>query len=131
MDNKTLHKMEKDHSSIIEGIWSSILKWWVWGLYIGVGLMGKIGMYLRGGKKESRGQQIGSILLGFFGGFLAMFYCMEHYPDPEGGYSIQGATIVPIVTMMSDRLAVILWNVQWIKIIEIISGRKLTDKDKD
>lgn len=121
--------MGKDHSEIVDSIWAVIVKWWVWGFYMLIGLMGKIGMYLRGERHESIGQQIGSILLGFFGGFLAMFYCMGKYPPPEHGYSIQGAIIVPVVTLLSDRLAVILWNVEWIKFIEILTGKKLTDKE--
>lgn len=129
MGNDSIHKMEKDHSSIITDICAVIAKWWVWGFYIFIGLMGKIDMYLRGDRHENIWQQLGSVLLGFFGGFIAMFFCMQNYPAPAGGYSLQGAIIVPIATLLSDRLAVILWNVEWVRIIEIVTGKKMSDKE--
>ncbi len=121
--------MEKNHSDIVNQIFDALAKWWVWILYVGIGIIGKIGMYLRGDKKETIWQHIGSVFLACFGGFLATVWCMGHYPAPTGGYSLEGAIIVPTATLLSDRLTVILWNANWVAIIELLTGKKIKDKN--
>ena len=122
--------MEKqDH--LIDLILEFVVKWWAWAAYIFIGLMGKIGLMLRRKVKTNIIEDVSTLLIAGFIGYLATIWCMYQYPAPQGGYSIQGAIFIPMATLLSDRLMSFLLNINWIPMFEILTGKKVEDnKDK-
>jgi hypothetical protein len=116
-------KMEKqDH--LIDLILEFVVKWWAWGAYIFIGMVGRVGLMLRRKVKTSIIEDISSLLIAGFIGYLATIWCMYKYPAPDGKYSIQGAIIIPMATLLSDRLMAFLLNINWIPLFEILTGKK-------
>jgi len=116
--------MESQQHDIINQIWAFFAKTWTWFFYITIGLIGKLGLMIRDDKKANTWAMIGSVMLAGCVGYLAAIYCMANYPAPEGGYSSVGAIVVPMATLLSDKVITILLNLNWTPIIEAISGLK-------
>ncbi len=105
-------------------------KTWAWFFYVAIGLIGKVGLMLQKKKKSTGWELLGTTLIAGFVGYLATIYCMIHYPINETGYSVQGAIIVPMATLLSDRVMSFLWNFNWLPILESIIGRKFKNDNK-
>lgn len=95
-----------------------------WVLYIGVGLLGKIGLMMQGQKKQTLWQIIGNLIGAGFVGYLAAMWCMYKYPCTDKGCSIESAIIVPLATLLSDRVITLLMNINWKEVFQIITGVK-------
>ena len=99
-------------------------KWWIWFFYVFMGLIGKMAIILGSGKKRTVVEDISSLLVAGFVGYLSAIWCIYKYPAIQGGYSIQGAIVVPMATLLSDRIMTFLLNVNWVPIMEILIGKK-------
>lgn len=128
MDNSKIMP-EKDAS-----LWAEILnfftKSYTWILFIGVGMVGKFGMYFRSSKRDTGWQILGSTFIAGFVGYLASVWCMNNYPISEGGYSRQGAFIVPMATLLSDRVIMFLMNINYTVILERVIEVTIKNKKK-
>lgn len=89
-------------------IWFS--KIWVWILYIIVGLVGKFSYDLLTGKKITMWQALASTGVALFFGFLSVAFCM--YKEYDKG----GMFIVPITTLLSEKLMIAIFAVDWKKV---------------
>lgn len=116
--------MEKDTSSLVNEAIAFFTKTWAWFFYIAIGLIGKFGLMLQNKQKSNGWELLGTTLIAGFVGYLATIYCMVHYPPNDTGYSVQGAIIVPMATLLSDRVMSFLWNFNWTNILEMILGKK-------
>lgn len=129
MDYSQIKKMEK--GSIINQVWQFVSKTWIWGIFISIGIIGKFGIDMVQQRKKSIGQAIGQTLVAGFIGYLASIYCMTHFPPAhEGDYSPQGALIVPIATLISDRIMMFLIGIDWHPVIAILSGKSSKGENK-
>lgn len=126
MGSKRMENQTQGH--LIDAIAAFFAKFWTWFFYIFMGLLGKIGLILRGEKKQTFIQDISSLMIAGFVGYLAAVWCMYKYPVPAGGYSIQGAIVVPMATLLSDRVISFILNVNWDPVLEFIT--KVFKKDK-
>ena len=108
-----------------------ITKFWAWIFFVGIGVMGKFGLYFQSGQRQPFWKLIGSTLVAVFAGYIASAWCIEHYPIEGEGYSKQGAIIVPLVTLMSDKLMLILVNINWGTIWELIIEKSIKNKNKE
>lgn len=122
--------MEKNSSHLIDAVYTFLIKSWAYcGGYIVIGLIGKVGLMLRKPKSSSILEDLGSLLVAGFVGYIAAVFCFYKYPPEPGGYSVQAAFIVPMATLLSDRIMTFLLNVNWIPLIELLTGKK-GDKKK-
>lgn len=81
-------------------------KVWVWGLYILIGLIGKFSHDLIMRKRITWVQAFASIGIALFCGFIASVVCMNNFPA-------QAAYIVPIVTLLSEKIIVAIFAVDY------------------
>lgn len=122
--------MEKN--TLISQTVQFITKSWFWGLFIIIGLLGKFGLDLVQQRKKSFMQVLGQTLVAGFVGYLASIYCMQHYPPlPGSSYSPTSAIIVPITTLISDRIALFLIGIDWHPVLTILTGKSSKTKDKN
>jgi|SRR6185503_7840949 len=98
----------------MDGIKQEIAVWftkaWVWLLYIIVGLVGKFSYDLLTGRKITWWQALASTGIALFFGFLAVAYCM--YKEYDKG----GMFIVPIATLLSEKLMIAIFAINWKKV---------------
>lgn len=123
-----MDKVEKPNYNIINEIWELLTKTWIWLSLVGIGIVGKFGMYLQSGKNQSLWALVGSTLIAGFIGYLASIYCMIHYPCEVGKLNREAALIVPVATLMSDRLITIVSSLNWTTIIELLLQKSAKDK---
>jgi hypothetical protein len=107
-----------------------------WIIVILMGLAGKLGLYLLGEKKLSFRQLVGSFLIAASVGIGSAIICYIHYPAPPGQISIQGAVIVPVSGILSDRILLFLMamdakktmkflsDMNWISAIKLLTSKK-------
>ena len=95
-------------------IW--LTKWWAWAAWIAIGMVGKIGLSLYNGEKLSFWKFMGSTMVACFVGYVASILCMEHCPS-------QGAFIVPIATLTSDRIVMMIMAFNWNPVAELLINR--------
>lgn len=120
------YKMEQESQRhIISELIAGFMKIWTWVACLFIGLVGKIGEMLQDGKQRSWQQFIGNLLVSLVMGFLSVVFFASHYPAAEGsGVSPAGAMGVVLATLLSDRVALFLFNVNWVPVLEILSGKK-------
>lgn len=92
-------------------------KWWVWLCYIGIGIMGKIFNDLRRKRRMTFWQAIGGVGIAGFVGYLASIWCIKH--NPYGG-----AYIVPIATLLADKILMYLLALNYQAIFDVVLNRK-------
>ncbi len=126
-----MDKVEKNSYYVWNEIANFITKVWVWACFVGIGIIGKFGLYFQSGQKYSFWKLMGSTLIAGFVGYLASVYCMAHYPIKDGSFSKEGAFIVPIATLMSDRLMMVLVSVNWGTVMEIFIDKRGKEKPKE
>lgn len=90
-------------------------KFWVWIFYILSGIIAKFSFDLVRGKKISFWQALGTTGISLFVGSLASFWCMRHSPD-------NGAFIVPVSTLLADKLLTSLFALDYRKVAADILG---------
>lgn len=120
MDINTTSGMEK--SGFINAIYEFLSKWWAWIFYIAIGMAGKFGLDMMKQKKMSFWQLIGSACISCFIGFMAASYCMSYAPK-------LGPFIVPIATLISDRVILFLFAINYTPILESIFKKKTGEPD--
>lgn len=125
-----MNKVEKINNDILGDILNTLTKVWLWVAMVGIGIVGKFGIYLQSGQKHSTWKLIGSTMIAGFVGYLASIYCMTYYPSHDGGLNKQGAIIVPIATLMSDRLMMVILSINWTSIIDAIVAKSIKDRQK-
>lgn len=92
-----------------------VTKWYLWASYILLGVLGKISYDLVRGRKISLIQSLGSTGISIFVGVLASMWCVKHSPD-------NGAFIVPVATLLSDKIFTALFAMDLKKISADILG---------
>lgn len=97
--DKTNHMQKED--SLLNDIFEFLSKWWAWIFYVLIGMAGKFGLDMVRQRKMGIWQLMGSTCVSCFIGFLACSYCMVYSPK-------LGPFIVPIATLLSDRLILML-----------------------
>jgi len=110
--------MQKEHYDFTD-LLNFFTKIWSWVFLVFIGLVGKFGLYLQSGQKYNGWKLLGSTLIAAFVGYLASIYCIEHYPC-DNGFNHQAAFIVPIATLMSDRLMLLIISVNWTNVIQLV-----------
>lgn len=93
-----------------EEIAAFLSKIWVWGVYILIGIIGKFSHDLIMGKRLTWLQIFASIGIALFCGFIASVICMNNFPD-------KAAYIVPVATLLSEKIVVALVAVDYKTII--------------
>ncbi len=101
----------QNNSDYLNQILELIYKWWVWLFYIAIGMIGKFSHDLVTGKKLSWTQVFSSIGIALFVGFISSAICM--YND----WQQQGQYIVPICTLLSEKLVLALFAVDYKKMM--------------
>ena len=81
-------------------------KIWMWGLYIFIGIIGKFSHDLIMRKRITWVQAFASIGIALFCGFIASVVCMHNFPN-------QAAYIVPISTLLSEKIVVAVFAVDY------------------
>lgn len=114
MDNK---------QDLLQQIAEFLGKWWAWAAWVVMGLVGKMGIDLSKNRKMNFWQWVGSTMVGCFVGYLACVFCQANYPK-------QGALIVPIATLISDRVMMFLLSMNWTPIIEIVLQKQIKNRKK-
>lgn len=74
-----------------------ITKWYLWALYIFLGVLGKLSYDLVRGRKITIMQSLGTTGISIFVGVITSMWCMKHSPD-------NGAFIVPVSTLLADKI---------------------------
>ena len=97
-----------------EEIAAFLSKAWVWCAYIIIGIVGKFSHDLIMGKKLTWLQVFASIGIALFMGFIASMICIRNFPD-------QAAYIVPISTLLSEKLIIALFSVNYKQIFQDIA----------
>jgi len=90
-------------------------KAWLFCLYIVVGIIGKFSHDFIMGKRLSWTQVLASIGIALFCGFLASMVCYNKFPE-------YAAYIVPIATLLSEKLVIALLSVDYKKLAAEIAA---------
>lgn len=91
-----------------------ISKVWLWLVYIIVGIIGKFSHDFIMGKRLSWVQVFASIGIALFCGFIASMICYNNFPD-------KAAYIVPVATLLSEKLIIALFSIDYAKIFAEIA----------
>lgn len=86
-------------------------KAWLWCLYILLGLMAKYSYDIIRGRRITLWQALASAGLALFVGVLASLWCINHDMEREGMW------IVPIATLMSEKIVMALFAIDWNNIL--------------
>lgn len=97
-------------AEIKEEIMNFITKGWALLLYLFIGLIGKFSYDMASGKKMSWVQVLSSIGIGIFVGALTYTICIHQKMDKEA------SIIVPISTLLSEKIMVALFSIDYKKI---------------
>lgn len=89
------------------------LKIWVWVAYIIIGMLGLFAQKIRSGKKITFAQAVSTTMVAGFIGYLASVWCVANE-------STKGAYIVPIATLLSDKIFTYILSLDWESIINTI-----------
>jgi len=92
-------------------------KWWAWFFYVTIGILAKLCFELTRRNKIPLSVTIGSAGMAAFVGFLASYWCITHSPE-------NGAIIVPIATLLSDKIITFLFTMDYAKILELLNRLK-------
>lgn len=90
--------MQHNNADYFDQIIEFFLKWWVWFAYVFVGIIGKFSYDYGSGKKFSWAKILSSVGIAFFVGFISASICIYN------GWIEQAAYIVPIATLLSEKL---------------------------
>lgn len=82
-------------------------KVWAWCLYVLLGLMAKYSYDIIRGRRITLWQALASAGLAFFVGFIASVWCISHDMEREGMW------IVPIATLMSEKIIMAIFAIDW------------------
>lgn len=92
-----------------------ITKWWVWLCYILLGIVAQFSYALIQKRKISIWQALGQAGISIFIGVLASLWCQKHSPE-------NGALIVPIATLLSDKIIAAFYGMNLPRIFSDILG---------
>lgn len=81
-----------------------------WIAYIGVGASAKLGWEMITKEKQKWTKIIGSTAVAIFVGFMASAICINN--------EIDGKVIVPVATLLSDKLMFALFSINYKKLID-------------
>lgn len=87
-----------------------ISKVWVWLLYIIIGVAGKFSYDMLNGRKHSWIQIFAGIGIALFVGFIASAVCIHN------GWQDKGMYIVPVATLLSEKLVMALFSIDYKKL---------------
>lgn len=92
-------------------------KWWLYVVYILIGLVGKMSYELVTGKKRSFWTAIGSVGIAAFTGYLSCIWCISNSPE-------KAPYLVPMATLLSDKFFTWIFSMDWAAIFKIITNQK-------
>lgn len=104
-----------------------LMKAWLYIQYVGyvsIGLLGLFAEKIRSGKKMGFWQVISTTAIAIFIGYLATVWCINHNLVKESAY------IVPVATLMSDKIFTSILSVNWKDIVNTLID-KLRSKSED
>lgn len=93
-----------------------ISKWWVWLLYIIIGVFGKFSYELLSGRRPSWVQIFAGIGIALCVGFIASAVCVQN------GWQEKGMYIVPLCTLLSEKLVMALFSIDYKKMFADFAG---------
>jgi hypothetical protein len=93
-----------------------ISKWWVWLLYIIIGMAGKFSFDWLHGKKLSWVQVFAGIGIALFVGFISSAVCINN------GWQDKGMYVVPLATLLSEKLVMALFSLDYKKMAADFAG---------
>lgn len=93
-----------------QGISEFFYKWWVWLFYILIGMVGKFSYDLGTGKKLSWTKILSSAGIALFVGFISSAICLYN------GWNEQAQYVVPIATLLSEKIVLALFSVDYKKL---------------
>lgn len=114
---------------LITEILEGFSKIWMWVAVLMIGLIGKIGEMLQDGKKRTWLQILGNIMVTLTIGVLSIFFFAWRFPMPGGGINIQSAIGVVVTTMLSDKIALLLTNLNVGPLFEYFTNKDKDDKE--
>jgi hypothetical protein len=107
--------MQHNNTDWIDQIIESFCKWWVWFAYIFVGMVGKFSYDYGSGKKFSWAKILSSVGIALFVGFISSSICIYN------GWTEEARYIVPIATLLSEKLVWALFAVDYKQIMSEIA----------
>lgn len=84
-------------------------KWYTFFVYVAMGLIGKFSYDMLSGKKISVLKALSSTGMALFVGFLSSMLCVQ------AGYTTKAAVIVPICTLLSEKIMIAVFALNWHK----------------
>lgn len=118
MDYYKIKKMQYFKEEVV----AFFSKFYVWGLYVFIGLIAHISHILAAKEKPSRLQFFGSMGTALFVGYLASAWCIANAPE-------KGKYLVPVATLLSEKiLSWILTN--WKKLLNLVLNLNNNEEDK-
>lgn len=105
-----------DKATIWDEIVTGLSKVWTWGLYILLGIMGKFSYDALSGRKMSFLLSLAIAGLSVFVGIIVALICIQYEMVKAG------AIIVPIATLLSEKLVVALYAYDWKTFVADVLG---------
>lgn len=96
-----------------EQLYTLLVKWWAYPIYIMLGLVGKFGHDLSKGVRMPWWKVFSSIFIAVFVGFLTSVWC-------ENNYSHLAPILVPTATLLSDKIITAIMSIKTETIREFI-----------
>lgn len=104
--------MEKWVDELITGF----SKIWTWVLYIILGVMGKFSYDALNGRRMSLGVSLGILGLSIFVGAIVSILCVYYEAEKAGAF------LVPLCTLLSEKLIVALYAYNWKEFVSDMLG---------
>lgn len=89
-------------------------KWYLWMLYVLIGVVAHLCNLILNNKKYKTAQVLASTAVALFVGYISSVWCIQHCPE-EGKY------IVPIATLLADKIFQYIAQVDWSVLIVTLS----------
>ncbi len=102
-------------SRIPEEIIAFFTKWWVYVLYVLIGIVGKFSWDISRKKRITFLSAISTVGISGFIGYISSVYCSNNHLENKAAY------IVPICTLLSDKIiSYLVFRVKWKEIKDAI-----------
>jgi hypothetical protein len=104
--------------TVLNDLYIFLSKWWMYVVYILIGLVGKISYELVTDKKRSFWSVMGSVGIAAFTGYISCVWCIHNSPE-------KAPYLVPMATLLSDKFFTWVFSLNWKGIIDVITNNKL------
>lgn len=91
---------------LIEEVYNFLEKWWVYLLYILIGIIGKFAYDMITKRKLSIWQALGSVGIAGVTGYFACVWCMINAPE-------KAPYMVPLATLLSEKFFNWIFSLDW------------------